>query len=154
MNQDTILKRAKNVTFEIIADEAILIDMKSGTYFSLDAVGTAFWEMLDGERTMGDLASEIAHLYNEKAQSYGAALSQLASSEQAISAEAIEEVALEFSLEEEDVQAHLQQLDADSAGEKAQQLVAEFTVSADTVLGDLEGLAAAMQDDNLLIVVR
>ena len=63
MNQDSILQRAESVTFEVVADEAILIDINTGTYFSLNEVGTEFWEMLDGVQTIAQHATAIAHKY-------------------------------------------------------------------------------------------
>ncbi len=63
MNKDSVLQRAENVTFEIVADEAILIDINTGTYFSLNEIGTEFWEMLDGSLSIEQHASAIATKY-------------------------------------------------------------------------------------------
>ena len=63
MNKDSILQRAENVTFEVVADEAILIDINTGTYFSLNEVGTEFWELLDGKQTIAQHATIIANKY-------------------------------------------------------------------------------------------
>ena len=63
MNKDSILQRAESVTFEIVTDEAILIDINTGTYFSLNEVGTEFWEMLDGVNTIEQHAATIATKY-------------------------------------------------------------------------------------------
>ncbi|MCA9901385.1 MAG: PqqD family protein [Ardenticatenaceae bacterium] len=63
MNKDSILQRAESVTFEVVADEAILIDINTGTYFSLNEVGTEFWEMLDGVQTIAQHADAIAAKY-------------------------------------------------------------------------------------------
>mgnify|MGYP002713351295 CR=1 FL=1 len=67
MDKDSILKRAESVTFEVVADEtileAILIDITTGTYFSLNKVGTEFWQMLDGEQTIEQHAAVIAAKY-------------------------------------------------------------------------------------------
>ncbi len=63
MDKNSILQRADNVTFEVVADEAILIDINTGTYFSLNEVGTEFWEMLDGEQTIEQHATTIATKY-------------------------------------------------------------------------------------------
>ena len=63
MDKNSILQRAENVTFEVVADEAILIDINTGTYFSLNEVGTEFWEMLDGTQTIEQHATVIANKY-------------------------------------------------------------------------------------------
>jgi hypothetical protein len=63
LDKNSILQRAESVTFEVVADEAILIDINTGTYFSLNEVGTEFWEMLDGEQTIEQHATVIATKY-------------------------------------------------------------------------------------------
>ena len=63
MNKDSVLQRAESVTFEVVADEAILIDISTGTYFSLNEVGTEFWEMLDGVQTIGQHATILSTKY-------------------------------------------------------------------------------------------
>ena len=63
MNEKTILTRSEQATFEIVAGEAIIIDLNSGVYFSLNEVGTEFWEMLDGAQSIGDHAAVIAAKY-------------------------------------------------------------------------------------------
>lgn len=37
--------------------------MSTGTYFSLNKVGTEFWNQLDGENSIGEHAKEIAGRY-------------------------------------------------------------------------------------------
>jgi hypothetical protein len=64
----TVLKRADNAAFEVVAGEAILIRLDTGTYFSLNKVGTEFWEMLDGEQSVGDHAAVIAAQYEVDTQ--------------------------------------------------------------------------------------
>jgi hypothetical protein len=63
LDKNSVLKRAENVTFEVVADEAILIDINTGTYFSLNEIGTEFWEMLDGKQSIAQHAATIATKY-------------------------------------------------------------------------------------------
>ena len=63
MHETTVLKRSDNAAFEVVAGEAILIRLDTGTYFSLNKIGTEFWEMLDGEQSIGDHAAVIAKRY-------------------------------------------------------------------------------------------
>jgi hypothetical protein len=63
LDETTILQRSENAAFEVVADEAILIRLDTGTYFSLNKVGTEFWEMLDGEQSISDHAAVIAEKY-------------------------------------------------------------------------------------------
>lgn len=78
MDKNSILQRAENVTFEVVADEAILIDINTGTYFSLNEVGTEFWEMLDGEQTIEQQATVIANKYEVETSMVVADLLELA----------------------------------------------------------------------------
>ena len=64
MEAATRLQRSANATFQIIADEAILIHLHTGVYYSLNDVGTSFWNMLDGQRSIGECADAIATEYN------------------------------------------------------------------------------------------
>lgn len=64
MDQNTRLKQASNVTFQNVAGEAILIHLDTGTYFSLNKVGTQFWEMLDGSQTIAEQAQALADQYD------------------------------------------------------------------------------------------
>jgi hypothetical protein len=63
LDETTILQRSDNAAFEVVADEAILIRLDTGTYFSLNKVGTEFWEMLDGRQSISDHAAVIAEKY-------------------------------------------------------------------------------------------
>ena len=62
--QTTILQRSENATYEVVAGEAILIDVQTGTYFSLNKIGTEFWEMIDGTRSILQQATTIANQYS------------------------------------------------------------------------------------------
>lgn len=64
MDANSKLKRSADVTFQIVAEEAILIRMSTGTYFSLNPIGTEFWNMLDGAQTVQQHATTIATKYN------------------------------------------------------------------------------------------
>ena len=64
MTPATRLARSSNATYQTVADEAILIHMKTGVYYSLNEVGTVFWQMLDGAKTIGECAAVIAQEYD------------------------------------------------------------------------------------------
>jgi hypothetical protein len=59
----TKLKRADRVTHQVVAEEAILIHLDTGTYFSLNKIGTEFWDMLDGQHSIQQHAGTIAQKY-------------------------------------------------------------------------------------------
>jgi hypothetical protein len=60
----TVLKRSDKVTFQKIAEEAVLIHMDTGTYFSLNNIGTEFWELFDGAQSLSQLAEVVAEKYS------------------------------------------------------------------------------------------
>ena len=64
MEADTRVQHSPNATFQIVADEAILIHLNTGVYYSLNDVGTSFWNMMDGQRTIGECAAAIATEYD------------------------------------------------------------------------------------------
>jgi hypothetical protein len=64
LEADTRIRHSPNATFQIVADEAILIHLNTGVYYSLNDVGTAFWNMMDGQRTIGACADAIAADYS------------------------------------------------------------------------------------------
>ncbi len=58
------LRRSPNATYQTIAGEAVLIHMQSGIYYSLNEVGTLFWEMLDGQLNLAECAAKISQEYD------------------------------------------------------------------------------------------
>jgi hypothetical protein len=64
LDASTRLGHSPNAAFETVADEAVLIHLQTGVYYSLNDVGTRFWSLLDGQRTIGDCAEVIAHEYD------------------------------------------------------------------------------------------
>lgn len=57
---DGVFRRSPNATHQSVAGEAIVIDINSGQYYSLNDSGTWLWEHLDGQRTVAQLAAELA----------------------------------------------------------------------------------------------
>lgn len=78
MNADSKLSRSPKATFQVVAEEAILIHMDTGTYYSLNRVGTEFWNMLDGEQTLGQHAQALAQKYGVDAAMVTSDLLELA----------------------------------------------------------------------------
>ena len=64
LTAETILARSENASYEVVAGEAIVIDVNTGTYFSLNKIGTEFWEMLDGAQSVQQHAATIAQKYD------------------------------------------------------------------------------------------
>lgn len=64
MDAQTRLQHSSQATYQVVADEAILIHMKTGVYYSLNQVGTSFWQLMDGSRTLADCAAALAKEYD------------------------------------------------------------------------------------------
>ena len=64
MDVSAVLQRSENATFEVVADEAILIHLETGAYYSLNRLGTEFWKMLDGRQTLAQHAATLAGKYS------------------------------------------------------------------------------------------
>ena len=78
MTPETILSRSPQATYELVAGEAILIHLVTGTYFSLNSIGTEFWQMLDGQQTIRDHAITLANQYQVEVAMVVADLLELA----------------------------------------------------------------------------
>ena len=57
---NSVFERSPSATHQAVAGEAIVIDLNTGSYYSLNETGTWLWENLDGQRTVGQLAQELA----------------------------------------------------------------------------------------------
>ncbi|MFQ5614525.1 MAG: PqqD family protein [Anaerolineae bacterium] len=71
-------QRHPSATHQTVGDEAIIINVDTGEYFSLNDTGTMFWELLDGQRTIADCARLIAGKYEVEAPLVEADLLELA----------------------------------------------------------------------------
>jgi hypothetical protein len=63
LTPDRRLKHTPEATFQEVAGEAILIHLNTGVYYSLNEVGTSYWNLLDGQRSIADCADLIAAEY-------------------------------------------------------------------------------------------
>ena len=153
MDENTILHRAGDVSFEVVAGEAILIDMQTGTYFSLNEVGTVFWQSLDGERSLSALAAQIAGTYHDKTARFVADLRKLATAGETRRSQ-LADLAHTYLIETEEVQDYVDRLREGDPGHAADELIADLTIDVPTVFSDLMELAETMLADKLLIVVK
>jgi len=54
---------SQDVAAKILDGEAIMINLANGTYYSLDKVGAAVWELIDNGHTVGQVADAIAERF-------------------------------------------------------------------------------------------
>ena len=65
MDAATRLQRSASASYQEVAGEAIVIHLTTGVYYSLNEIGTAYWRLLDGSRTIGECAQAIADVIVE-----------------------------------------------------------------------------------------
>ena len=59
MNLDTRLEASSSVVTREIGGEMMLMDLESGTYFGLDAIGGRAWQAIEGGQTIEELCAQI-----------------------------------------------------------------------------------------------
>ncbi len=59
-----ISKDSSQIISRTVDAEALIIHLTSGSYYSLNAVGTRVWESIDGTRTVEDIARIIQDEYD------------------------------------------------------------------------------------------
>ena len=53
------MQRSNDASYQTVAGEAIVIHLKTGVYYSLNEVGTAFWDLMDGTLTVRECGQRI-----------------------------------------------------------------------------------------------
>jgi hypothetical protein len=53
-----------DVIFRVLDDEAVLLNLKTGTYFGLDAVGTRIWQLLTEHRSLARVLDLLLEEYD------------------------------------------------------------------------------------------
>ncbi len=61
--RDTLRIRT-DVVFRQLDDEAVLLDLKSGTYFGLNTVGTRIWQLLGEGSPLSTVLDTLAEEYD------------------------------------------------------------------------------------------
>jgi hypothetical protein len=135
LDDTTKLKRSNNVTFQNVAGEAILIRLDTGTYFSLNKVGTEFWEMLDGQQTIEQHAAALAGKNNRIVQAAVDVLN-----------DAADRVARDHGAEA--------QVLIDDLRAYAQTVIGKYHVDTPRVVSDLLEIAQKMAADKLVDIVK
>lgn len=51
----TVFTRGADVTSTVLDDEAVLLNLANGVYYSLNPVGTAIWEQLTGSQSLAEI---------------------------------------------------------------------------------------------------
>lgn len=64
MTPQSIPKHPEHVAWSQIDDEAILLNLDSGLYYTLNEVGCDAWQYIDAQRTIRDIGREMCALYD------------------------------------------------------------------------------------------
>ncbi len=59
----TLVRRPPDVVARVVAGEALVVDLKSGHYFGLDAVGTRILELISEKGTFGGVLEGVLAEY-------------------------------------------------------------------------------------------
>ena len=65
---DSRIRINDDVLWQQLQGEAVLLNLKTGVYFGLDAIGTRVWELLAEHRMVRDVVDAIVGEYDVAAQ--------------------------------------------------------------------------------------
>ncbi len=58
-----VMKKATDTPWNVIDEEAVVLNLDSGHYYILNETGCRIWELLDGEKTVANIAGHISLEY-------------------------------------------------------------------------------------------
>lgn len=59
-----VFKHAGRVAWRKVSDEAVILDVETAAYFSLDGVGLRIWELIGEKRSVDEISRELAEEYD------------------------------------------------------------------------------------------
>jgi hypothetical protein len=59
----TVFKPAADVQVAVLDDDAVLLNLDTGVYYTLNRVGTVVWDLLTGERALGAISSAVCNRF-------------------------------------------------------------------------------------------
>lgn len=67
MQRDALLRFSPDVVFRELAGESVVLDLSSGRYFGLNAVGTRVWQLIGQGETVEGLLHSVTAEYDADA---------------------------------------------------------------------------------------
>ena len=58
------LTKAKDTLTKKVANETVVLHIKSGNYYSLNEVGSRFWELCDGKTDIKAIRKSLSHEFS------------------------------------------------------------------------------------------
>jgi hypothetical protein len=71
------LTLSPDVVFRELDGEGVLLDLGTGTYFGLNAVGTRIWQLIDAGREQADIVDLLAAEYDAPPSTIAADVTRL-----------------------------------------------------------------------------
>jgi Coenzyme PQQ synthesis protein D (PqqD) len=68
ISQNSIVVAAQDQVSSDLAGESVILDLKSGTYYGLNEVGSVIWELIQEPKTVDDIYKTILQDYEIDAQ--------------------------------------------------------------------------------------
>ena len=78
MDMNRRLCRCEEVAAKVIDGEAIMINLNTGVYYSLDKVGGSIWELLERGHSLGEIADAVTAQYDVSQEQARADVDRLA----------------------------------------------------------------------------
>lgn len=63
MDNDVIYTLTENAMYQKVLDETVILDAQTGQYFTLDAITTKIVDLINQQKTIQDVATEIFQSY-------------------------------------------------------------------------------------------
>lgn len=63
---ESVLCKGKNIAWKELDGESVILDVKSGNFFSVNETGIFIWKLFDGKRTLKSLALKLSSKYSIK----------------------------------------------------------------------------------------
>mgnify|MGYP001550100395 CR=1 FL=1 len=64
LDLDAVPRHGEAVIYRLVDGEAILLDLDSSYYYSLDPIGSEIWGMCDGTRSLQSVAERVCSDYD------------------------------------------------------------------------------------------
>ena len=68
LNQEMVPQQATRVVAQQAAGKWVLLDVKTGQYYALDAVAGRIWQLCDGTRSLRQIAEVVSDEYDATGQ--------------------------------------------------------------------------------------
>ena len=65
LSSDVVLRKSERSAWQNFDQELVLLDMPSRTLFGLNSVGGVVWESVDGQRSLADIARNVAEQFEQ-----------------------------------------------------------------------------------------